>query len=357
MNEEADDPRDTLSCQSVFVLHSEIALQLRETLRVGSGINPDESILLRDYLRLFANFVPKESIEPKVRDLIEAAWERLRHDPDAAIKDMEELAGSFGHPENYRELLRFYQVRNIGGIQAMKRAQSLWEITRDPTDLVLWQAIYRSFEVLPPWRREKQWSPNLDFLREVWRSAGAKNEDFGSKLAEAYDYEGRESLAADVLIEIIDSSEPKAPIVARCIAFLETAGRANEAEALIQKLKSKFTGSPEFANAWARLAIKSKSETPRSELMKSPWIEIVRPALRALLYFKAGLREESLAVADYALKDLQQPTLSRSELGDLNRYFHTIGRGEEFEEIIAQIYPREYVQEIVGSMKSRPRRR
>src|SRR6266481_818477 len=106
MNEKADDPEDTLQCQSVFVLHSETALQVREALRVGSGINPDDSILLRDYLRLFASFVPKEFIEPKVRDLIEKAWEKLRHDPDAAVKDVEELAESFGHPENYRELLR-----------------------------------------------------------------------------------------------------------------------------------------------------------------------------------------------------------------------------------------------------------
>src|ERR1700735_64795 len=167
MNEEAQDPKDTLCCQNVFVLHSETALQLRETLRVGSGINPDESILLRDYLRLFATFVPKESIEPKVRALIEAAWEKLRYDPDAAVKDMEELAGFFGHPENYRELLRFYQVRNIGGVQALRRAQSLWEMTGDANDSVLWQAILRSFEVLPRWRRETPWLPNLAFVGGV----------------------------------------------------------------------------------------------------------------------------------------------------------------------------------------------
>lgn len=357
MNEDADDPRDTLRCQSVFVLHSEPALQLRETLRVGSGINPDESILLRDYLRLFANFVPKESIEPKVRDLIENAWEKLRSDPDAAVKDMEELAGSFGHPENYRELLRFYQVRNIGGTQALRRAQRLWEITQDPDDPILWQVVSRTFEAQPRWRRENQWSPNLEFIADVWRNAGGKNQDFGLKLADAYDFDDRESLAADVLIEVINSSEPTPTIVARCIELLDTGARADEAEVLIHKLKGKFIGVPEFASAWARHAMRLKNASSSAELMKSPWIEAVRPGLRALLYFNAGLAAEAASVAEFALKDVQERQFSRTELEDLNRYFHAIDRGGEFEEVISRFYPKEFLHELRERSKPRPRRR
>ena len=102
MNEPAEDEKDTLALKEVFVLHSEAALQLRETLRVGSGMNPDDSILLRDYLRLFV-FVPKESIEPahgskrRGRSFVIICT--------AVVKDMEQYAESFGHPETYRELL------------------------------------------------------------------------------------------------------------------------------------------------------------------------------------------------------------------------------------------------------------
>lgn len=355
MNEEADDPKDTIHCPGVYVLHSETALQLRETLRVGSGINPDDSVLLRDYLRLFASFVPRESIEPKVRVLIEKAWEKLRNDPDDAVKDMEELAGSFGHPENYRELLRFYQVRNISGIQALRRAQRLWEITQDPSEPVLWQAISRSFEAQPRWRRENQWYPNLEFIADVWRNAGKRNQDFGMKLAEALAFEDRESLAADVLMEIMDSSEPTVPIVARCVELLDGAHRGNEAEALIQKLKARFVGVPDFATAWARHAMKMKSDT--SELMKTPWIEAVRPGLRALLYFGAGLKDESDAIADYALQDLQERNFSSEELEDLNRFFISIGRGEEFESVLMKRYPREFVHEIRTRNRVRARRK
>jgi len=75
LNEEAEDLKDTLSCSEVFVLHSEEALEVRESLRVGSGVSPDDSVLLRDYLRLFANVVSRELIEPKAGKLIQLAKE------------------------------------------------------------------------------------------------------------------------------------------------------------------------------------------------------------------------------------------------------------------------------------------
>lgn len=355
MNEDADDPRDTLHCQNVFVLHSEIALQLQEGLRVGSGINPDDSVLLRDYLRLFANFVPRESIEPKVRDLTEKAWEKLRDDPDAAGKDMEELAESFGHPENYRELLRFYQVRNVGGTLTLRRAQRLWELTRDSSDQLLWQALSRAFEPEPRWRRPDQWFPNLDFIREVWRCAGNKNPGFGMKLAEAYRYDERESLAAEVLLEIINSSEPAPTVVARCIELLDLAKRTDEAEVLIQRLKSKFTGVPEFAAAWAKHAIGSEAKASLGELTQSPWAETVRPVLRLLLYFKAGLTEQAAATADNALKDIGRD-VSRVELEDLSKYFNSVGRSDEFEDVISDVFGPGFVRELRGRPSPRPRR-
>ena len=357
INEEADNPHDTLRCQTVFVLHSEPVLQIWERLRVGSGINPDNSVLLRDYLRLFASFVPRESIEPKVRALIERAWEKLRHDPDAAVKDMEELAESFGYPENYRELLRFYQVRNVSGTLTLRRAQRLWELTGDSGDPILWQALVRSFEAQPRWRREGQWSPNLDFVRAVWRDAGGKNPVLGMKLAEAYNFEDHASLAADVLLEVINSSEPTAPAVARCIELLGAAKRSDEAEALIQKLKNTFTGVPEFAAAWARRAIRAKSAAALSELTKSPWVEKVRPVLRALLYFNAGLTEEAAGAAEPALTDLQERNLSRWELEELGTYFHSIGRSEEFDSVIAEAYPEDFARELGGRPRLRARRR
>jgi hypothetical protein len=358
LNEEADDPNDSLHCQGVHVLHSEPALQLQEGLRVGCGINPDDSILLRDYLRLFAKFVPKESIEPKVRGLIEKAWEKLKSDPDGAVKDMEVLAESFAHPENYRELLRFYHVRNVGGPLALRRAQRLWELTGDSSDSTLWQALVRSFEAQPRWqRRDTQWYASLDFVQAVWRNAGEKNPAFGMKLANAYDYEDRESLAADILLDVIRSSEPTPQVVARCIGLLDVAKRTEESEKLIEQLKATFTASTEFATAWARHAIATNAKAALPELAKSPWAERVRPALRALVYVHAGSSEEAASVAEQALSDLREPGFTRLEIEELAKYFQMLDRWEEFEASISEYYPKEMVKDIRERLGLRPRRR
>jgi MinD-like ATPase involved in chromosome partitioning or flagellar assembly len=358
LNEGADDPKDSLACDRVFVLHSETALQLRETLRVGSGMNPDDSVLLRDYLRLFAEFVPREFIEPKIAALIEKSWNRLRDNPDEAVKEMEELAESFGHPETYRELLKFYQVRNVSGALMLKRAQRLWELTGDSNDVTLWQAILRSFDPQARWRKaEKQWSPDLNFVQSVWRNAGKKNPALGMKLADAYSWEDLDSAAADIVLEIVRSSKPTAGILARCINLLDLRDRAPEAESLIQEVKSSFVAEPEFANAWARHALRFKSSAAFEELAKGPWAETLRPSLRALVYICAGHSDEAAALMDAVGRDIRERDLSRSELEELGKYFQALDRWGVFEKAAAAVYPSELIREIRERVGARPRRK
>ena len=58
LNEEAPDLESTLSVEDVFLLHVDPELQLQESLRIGGAQGPEESVLLRDYLRLFARLIP-----------------------------------------------------------------------------------------------------------------------------------------------------------------------------------------------------------------------------------------------------------------------------------------------------------
>jgi MinD-like ATPase involved in chromosome partitioning or flagellar assembly len=354
MNEGAEDPKDTLSFKGVFVLHSEAALQVREALRVGSGTNPDESVLLRDYLRLFASFVPKQSIEPKVHDLIEKAWDKLRYDPDTAIKEMEELTESFAHPENYRELLRFYRARNAEPTLILRRAQRLWEITRDSSDSYIWEVIARYFEPKPPFqRKEKDWHPNLSFIRAVWQDAGGRDPRFGLKLAEAYNYEDEESTAADVLFEIIETSGPSSPLVARSIFMLDVAKRVDESEALIQKFKAGLSSETEFAVAWARHALRLRNRAALIEIAKSPAIEKLRPSTAGLVLFNAGLTEQAVQIADTILKDLRQREVPRRELDEIGKFFKEIDRWDDFEKVL-DIYPRDTISDLRESLGMRP---
>jgi MinD-like ATPase involved in chromosome partitioning or flagellar assembly len=340
MNQDAEDLNDTLSFQGVFVLHSEAALQVKEALRVGGTTNPDDSVLLRDYLRLFASFVPKESIEPKVHDLIEKAWEKLRYDPDAAVKEMEEYAESFGHPETYRELLRFYQVRNVPAVAILRRAQRLWELERNSSDQYLWGVVSRYFEPAPSYqRKEREWYPDLDFMRALWRDAGSRDPLFGLKLSEAYNIENRESMAADVLLEIIQASEPTSMVLSRSIYMLDYAKRTDEAEVLIQRFKNKFQTEADFVTAWVRHALKVNSKAAISELAKLATVAKLRSSLAGALYFRAGLIEQAGLLADRILEEIVQRDVPVREFDDLHPLFREIGRSDDFEKVVAENYP------------------
>jgi hypothetical protein len=349
MNSEAEDPKDTLFCRDIFVLHSEAALQVRESLRVGSGISPDESVLLRDYLRLFASVVPWELIEPEAHKLLQDAKDKIWDDPDAAVKEVEELAESYGRPEIYRELLRFYDVRNLGGPLPLKRAQRLWDLSRDSEDPALWSAVSKTFEPKQSWQREKEWYPSLDFIRAVWHGAGKKDLEFGLKLAEAYSYEDRDSLAADVLLEIIKGSGPVVPVVSRCISLLDTARRGREADALINEVKAKLIDEPEFLEAWARHALRNRSKEALLEFTQPVLIDKLKgvsPILAMRVYLAVGLRDEAGLVGNAVLREVRERRLSPGLLAELGEAFQTLGRFEEFEHVVDERYPSEIVEDL-----------
>lgn len=360
LNEEADDLKDTLSCSEVFVLHSETALAIRESLRVGSGVSPDDSILLRDYLRLFANIVPRELIEPKFGKLIQQAKDKIWDDPEAALKEMEELAESFGHPDIYRELLRFYEVRNVGGTPALKRAQRLWELRRNSSDEILWQAVLRAFEPRPkpPWG-EKEWSPDLAFVEEVWRDAGKRNPEFGLKIAEAYNQEDRQSRSADILLEIIQTFEPTSDLASRCISFLDISNRVAEADRLIQQLKPKLSGEPKFVEAWARHALRNKNKDALAELVQSPTRDLIgaiRPFIAAQVLFRSGLKEEAGSLADKVLREMRErPPSSERDIRGIAELFRELGRWEDFEKSLEGRYPPNILEEMLGRPEMRRR--
>jgi hypothetical protein len=334
LNEPADDLRDTLGCPEIFVLHSEMGLQVHEVLRIGGRISPDDSILLRDYLRLFASLVPKELVEPKRGLLIQRAKEKIWEDPEGAMKEIEELAESFGHPENYRALLLFYEVRSVMGAPVLKRAQRLWELTRDPNDPILWRAVQKSFGLEPAWRRGRNdWSPQLDFVEAVWRHAGERDSPLALKLAQAYSAEDKDSHAADLLLETMKYFEPTSEVVARCINYLDYAKRYDDGDKLLLRWISKLGSELDFVLAWARHGERATNTRSAMELINHQSINLITekfPWIAARLFYSAGMKKEANSLADDLLRSFGD--LKGSDVLDIAETFGVLGRWKDFEE-------------------------
>jgi hypothetical protein len=223
----------------------------------------------------------------------------------------------------------------------------LWEITRNSGEEYLWAIVRRHFEPTRPFQRKPtEWHPDLDFLRAIWRDAGAKDADFGLKLAEAYTGEDQQSTAADVLLEIIRTSEPPTKVVSRCIYMLDFSKRGDEAEELIQRFKAKLGAETDFATAWARHVLRSQNKAAAVELAGSPVIAGLRPSLAGLLHLRAENPETARVLAQAILGEISDREVPRSDLDDLGMLFRELGRFEEFEKVVTQSYPMEVVREL-----------
>lgn len=352
LNEEADDLRDTLNCSDIYVLHSESALEVRESLRIGSGTSPDESILLRDYLRLFASVVPKDLIKSKVQMIVEQARDKIWEDPDGAVKEVEELAESFGHPELYRSLLSFYEVRNASTDLVMKRAKRLWELTGDSSEPLLWKIVKKFVESFPLriMRRDNDWPGMLSFMEAVWRAAGNNDQQVGMRLADGYSLADLDSHAADLLLEMMRESEPNAKLASRCIQILGYASRAADATVLIEDLKKRLSGEPEFLEAWAQHALRVPNKESLMELGQPPMIDILRRHnlyLSARIYRQLGNLAEANVAAETLLREaIREEPPNRESLREAGMLFSDLGRWEEFEAFVEDKLPPHWLMEI-----------
>jgi hypothetical protein len=297
-----------------------------------------------------------------VHGLLQQAREKILDDPDGAVKEVEELAESYGRPEIYRDLLRFYNVRNLGSGLLLKRAQQLWDLSGDPEDPALWQAVSKAFRPTTKYDRdrEKEWYPNLDFVSAVWHGAGRRDPKFGMKLARAYDYENLDSLGADVLLEVIETSGPTEEIASYCIRMLDYARRGEEADDLITEHKSAMAGSREFLEAWATHALRSGRREVLVEFTQDPLVGKLRDLPSQLvmrIYYKSGMKDDAAAYADSALREMSEGRLGESVVSELGEVFLEIDRWDEFEELVGRRYPDHMLQMLRSRLGvRRPRR-
>ncbi len=353
--EDAEKLDDSLSINEVFVLHSEPALQLRESLRVGRGMSLDESVLLRDYLKLFSHVVPAELIEPRISKLFDSAKRKIWDDPDAATSEMEQLASFYGRHEGLREVLRIYLIRNIGGSRALKVAQSHWELTNHVVDPIVARVASRCFKDLVRSQREaKGWRPRLDFIDSVWLGSGMQDAELGQLLADAYVDAKMIARAAEIYLRLVDGSESGRRYLGRCLQLLVSCENVKEARRLIGKFGPEVADD-RFVSAWAELALSVHDADYLIALSADPILPRLveadpRAAIRVL---EAAGREKDI---DKYLGRLLNSALERGSTSfalEIGRIYARQGRSKEFDERVRDILPGDEAESFLQGARRR----
>jgi CobQ/CobB/MinD/ParA nucleotide binding domain len=294
LNEDAPDIEDTLSLPSVSVLHSERSLEVKESLLIeGSG--GGDSPLLRDYIRLIAQLVPREVLAPHVVPLVQEAMAGAWDDPEKTEKDLLALCEHSSVPEPHQALVKFYLGTKAAKPKILLSAFRYWRMTGRDDDPVSMKAIRECFAVdLSP---DSDAAVPPEFVQAIWRANGAKDVSIGLKLAQAYIKSKRPQNASEVLRTIVDRDDLGPEGITRALELAPLCDDAPLARLLIglggNKLPRAAKLGSEFRRAWARAVIKFGSKQEALEFLRDAVPRTGIAFLELLDHYQILLRAEA----------------------------------------------------------------
>ena len=341
--EGAENLQDTSFIDQIFVLHSEPALQMRETLRVASGLSLDESVLLRDYLRLFAQFIPAEAIESRLGRLIRMAKDKIWDDPDAATKQMEEIAEFYIAPQSLMDLIKLYILRRTKGTKVLRTAQKYWEITGNAAEPILYTVVKSNFEMQPRWK-PREWDPDLRFIEAVWLSTNDPDPLLGNALGEACYEKDENATAMRVYRKLLDldldvTQDPFKYIPARYLHILRTSNIFDECRAIIEQFKSISRNNVLFVFEWAKVALMLDDDAYISELSQDDLLLTlftVDPETANSIAKRSDKRDFAIEHLGLLIKKHQR---SPHQLAELGNFFRESGAESIFDDALSSLVP------------------
>ena len=250
LNEQAAEPLDTLDLPELSVLHTDREIEVQESLLVEGQKSVEESPLLRDYIRLFAQLIPHETLESKIGMLVKAAQDNAWDDPIGAERDLVALTQYSTHPEPFQVLIKFYRLRNAEGGKALRTAARFYELTAKTDEPFLWETITTNL------RRHGQSPlpvPLLSFIETVWRVQAPQNTDIGLLIAQIYIFQHHRADKASHVIKFILETEHRDPqLVIACLELLQFGGEGHGLN-IIDQFKHEMFSIPAFTNLWAQM--------------------------------------------------------------------------------------------------------
>jgi|GEM_PF-1350725 len=351
-----------LNLPSVFVLHSEESLTVRESLRVGGTISVNDSPLLRDYLKLFAQIIPSEQVEPHLDRLIEAATRDLLEKPTKVQADLEALADFCPHPKSYLALLKFYRLRDVGPSKMMRTATRYWELSGRSDDPILWEVVssffgldHKSYSIGRVGREEQHIAAITQMAEAVWSASGITDSVIGLRLVDALFQTKRPQQAVSVINRILESPTVDENVVAVCIRKLVNNQKVDSAHAIVQQFRPRLFGNVDFQVAWAVVIAQREDAVEAKSLLESKETKATSiMAKNPDVYYRLLMLADRQDELESMLTANLNKTLKNQDLDEimaLYKYFVILGKADDFENRAMKLLPPEKADRLLSLLQ------
>jgi MinD-like ATPase involved in chromosome partitioning or flagellar assembly len=350
---------ESLALPALHVVHSDESLAVREGLRIGSNRTVDESLLLRDYLRLFSQIIPSETVASHLDRLVTDALADVLEKPDRAQGELEALTIYCPHPTSYLALLKLYRLRSATAKQLLQTAVRYWELSQNAEHPILRQVVQDSFQ---PERVQKHDDiPQLsEFLEAVWNASPDHEPGLGFKVANHLFRNGKSDRGVNIVQSILDQPSLGPTVIVKCINLLVQGEQYDQALSVVEGWSPRLAEYPDFQSAWASAVVRKADPTVAKGLFESKHF---RPAIvmgrASFSYIRLLMLTGKVEELDAALTRQLEHALAKEDMEDIGhvaRLYDETGQFELFRERVRSSLSKPSAERILSYIGSVPQR-
>lgn len=346
LNQDASEIADTLSFRELQVLHSDRDIEVEESVLIEGNKSIDQSLLLRDYIRLFAQIFPKDVLAPHIESLIQVALSQAKTDPRGVEQDLLALTEYSMHPEPFQALLNFYREQKTNKRKILWTAYRYWKLLGSANAPTLIEAVTENFEWAEVRRSFQNEVSNtsfipIDFVLEVWRAGGESKITLGLKLARALMELEQTDQAAEMIKRLIEMDNISQSAIIESIQILFIMDYYEMGIEIAERFKESFINNARFQASWAKLVLGYNDRKKASQILVMTGFqsELVKKT-NIVVYINLLLLAGKTAEAKKELKSLllgtdlrgivQKREDGRWQINSISQIYKRCGLYEEF---------------------------
>ncbi len=280
-----------------LVLHSDPLLQYNERLAFGPYAGSDASglgpALLEDYLRLFAELVPRNTFLRYLAGVRARVRGILLDRPDDAMRTLESLATLVGDEAAFIDLVKLYVLRRDSR-NLLRAAERLFRVHRR---IVVHESISQELRTVAVNERPAPANDVLQngpFLEAYWRQAAPQDIQWGASVARRAADVGNAPRARELADELL-AADPSATALATVVGVIAAGSPLAEQLAVQIALRNFEAGadSSDFLEAAAQACSYQPNKDLALRLLETPVRNALADDIVIELLNAAGLDDEA----------------------------------------------------------------